>query len=286
MNKNDLQSVVVYSSPAGSTRHVAKIIAEALKEEGCKLKLIDFEDKKDCDATISTAKDDLVKRHCLWIGSPVYAWHASPIIERFISQLPEGKGSYAVPFVTWGASSSGIALPEMGQMLAKKGYSILGAAKIVAVHSVMMCWSDQPLGKGHPDARDDNMIRELVKIVTSGLQQSDPTLLPVDELNYQPTDFQQKAQEMSIDVAKESLLKLEVNTDLCNQCGVCSEECPVQAIDLDPFPRLRWSDCIYCHNCVRLCPEGAFKTDFLEIESRAQDYKEEFSERPLSQIFI
>ena len=72
MKQNSLKALVVYSSPAGTTRHIAKVISETLKEEGWKQKLIDFEDKG-CDFSLSQIKDDLEKKHCLWIGSPVYA---------------------------------------------------------------------------------------------------------------------------------------------------------------------------------------------------------------------
>lgn len=54
---------------------------------------------------------------------------------------------FDVPFVTWGGACSGISLYEMGKELLNKRFTVLGAAKILAVHSLM--WQlENPLGKG------------------------------------------------------------------------------------------------------------------------------------------
>lgn len=52
----------------------------------------------------------------------------------------------------------------MGEELLNKKFTLLGAAKILAVHSLMWQLED-PLGKGHPDADDDRMVEELVNHV-------------------------------------------------------------------------------------------------------------------------
>ena len=103
---------------------------------------------------------------CLFIGSPVYASHAVPAVMDFITSLPAGTGCCSVPFVTWGAVTSGMALSEMAEALAAKGYPAMAAAKIVAEHSLL--WqSDNPLGKGRPDADDDRSVRDMVKKVVA-----------------------------------------------------------------------------------------------------------------------
>ena len=172
MQLKDLKSFIVYSSPAGTTRHVALIIAGALKEIGSTAHLRDLGKKSD-SSEMEKHMQELSKDCCLWIGTPVYAGHAVPSISSFISRLPESNGSYAVPFVTWGAVTSGVALHEMGRMLSEKGYNLLGAAKIVAVHS-MMLQSKNPLGVGHPDAQDDQMVKNLVEAVSSKIRSGSP----------------------------------------------------------------------------------------------------------------
>jgi len=112
MENNDKRALIVYSSPAGTTRHVAQVIMNTLNSLGYQHRVSDLGNRDDHSKLNSQIKD-LVNGCCLWIGSPVYAGHAVPPITDFISQLPVSKGGYAVPFVTWGGVSSGVALHEM-----------------------------------------------------------------------------------------------------------------------------------------------------------------------------
>jgi len=221
---------------------------------------------------------------CLFVGSPVYVDRAVPPIVQFLTQLPLGQSCYGVPFVTWGGVSSGVALLEMAQLLEERGYALLGAAKILAVHSLM--WHcEHPLGEGRPDSEDETLIQKLVSELTSKLQGSHPPLVSLQDLHYQPPDLELKSWSTSLDIAKKATLLMKLDTQLCNQCGVCQEKCPVQAIEL--VPHIRIGDaCIRCYNCARLCPEEAIEVDLLGLEERIRKRSHEFSERPLSQIFV
>ena len=168
MGGKNVKSFIVYLSPAGTTRHVSQVIEKKLNELGCEVELYDLGKKQDFAKLNEKVKGGL-KNCCLWVGTPVYAGHAVPQITDFISNLPDGKGNFAVPFVTFGVVTSGLALDEMGKGLSGKGYAVLGAAKIVAVHS-MMWRSKDPLGGGHPDTGEDQMVEELVGIVHAKLQ--------------------------------------------------------------------------------------------------------------------
>lgn len=46
--------------------------------------------------------------------------------------------------------------------------------------------------------------------------------------------------------------------DKCLQCGECEDNCPVQALTLDPYPVIN-DNCISCFCCVELCTEGALE---------------------------
>lgn len=136
-----MDSFIIYCSPAGSTRKIAGLIEETLSNEGHTVYTADLGSRTDVSALLAKIRN--AGEHCLFIGSPVYVYHAVPLITEFISGLPQTTGGYAVPFVTWGCATSGIALYEMGTMLAGKGYRILGAASMPAVHSLL--WQS-----GHP----------------------------------------------------------------------------------------------------------------------------------------
>ncbi len=50
-----------------------------------------------------------------------------------------------------------------------------------------------------------------------------------------------------------------VKNNLCVMCGDCAENCPAQAITLDPYPVVDPAKCISCFCCCELCLEGAME---------------------------
>ncbi len=283
MGIKNLKTMIVYSSPAGTTLHVSQAICNTCKDLGYEPKMFDLGNRDERSKLHSEAKA-LGTDCCLWIGSPVYAGHAVHPILDFITQLPESRGSYAVPFVTWGAATSGIALHEMGKMLHEKDYTVLGAAKVVAVHSMMQDF-ENPLGKGHPDAEDDSMIEGLVGKVHTKLQSNNIKPINLGDLNYQPKEIQEVYQKINMEQAKQMMPPKVLNEESCIQCGICKDICPTDAITLNPYPQFG-SECFLCYNCSRLCEQDAIKADLSQFAVGLRERAEKMAERPLSQIFI
>ena len=224
------------------------------------------------------------KEHCLFVGSPVYACHAVPVITNFISRLPDTTAGYAVPFVTWGGVTSGIALFEMAEMLSQKGYRIIGAAKILAAHSLM--WQfEHTLGEGHPDEADENLVVRLITAVNKQIVSKNPATITLSALNYLPENVREPMTKMDLNSARQSLPQKAVDKNVCTQCNICKAVCPAHAITCDPFPEFN-QNCIMCYTCMRLCPERAIVADFSKIEERLTKRAQEFSEQPRSAIFV
>jgi len=282
MSISDPKALVIYSSPAGTTRQVAQVIITTLKDIGYKPRVVDLGSRDDL-VNLGAKCGDLINDYCLWVGTPVYAGHAVPPIMNFIARLPKSRRSYAVPFVTWGGVTSGIALYEMGKMLNEKGYTVLGAAKVLAVHSMMWQFK-KPLGENHPDAEDDDMMRGLVGEVDAKLLSDEVQPLSVEALNYQPREIQEAMRKLNIEVAKQLLPQKKLD-DSCTQCGSCEEVCPAQAITCNPYPHFG-PECFLCYNCVRVCKVGALKADLSKTEDFLRKMAEHYKEPLFSKIFI
>ena len=276
--------LIVYFSPAGSTRHVAGVIEKQFQTLGADVWGLDLGECSNGATEISRQIEESKGNSCLFIGSPVYVSHAVPRVMECIAGLTENTGAFAVPFVTWGGACSGISLFEMGKELLDKGITVLGAAKILAVHSLM--WElEHPLGKGHPDSNDDRMVEDLVNHIHHKLHSDIPKGIPLADLAYQNKENHLEMENISLKAAKAHMPRREIDTALCNQCQICEEVCSMDAIALTPYPEFG-RDCVFCFSCMKQCPEQAIKTDLSEIWHRIKDRAAFFSEHPHSQIFL
>ena len=278
-----MNAFIIYCSPAGTTKHVAQVIGKTLAARGQQPALFDlFNTAESAAAKVQIYKSS--QDTLLFIGSPVYAFHAVPPVMEFIEQLPDTCKGYSVPFVTWGAVTSGIALYEMAKILNEKGYPVIGAVKIVAAHSLMWQFA-HPLGQGRPDADDDKKIAELVEKIAAKLKSPLGRTVPLADLNYQPAEAYNAMSKLSIKAARQMLPQRQVIKEKCTKCPVCSEICPVGAITLNPYPCFG-DDCIVCYNCMRLCPEKAIAADFSPMEDWLKQKAKDFAENVQLKMFL
>ena len=212
--------------------------------------------------------------------------HPVPPVMDFIGSLKETPGAGAVPFVTYGAVNSGVALHDLGQALTEKGFHLWGAAKIPAPHSMMWRY-DRPLGEGRPSEEDIERIRQLVEAVLEKIAQpGNAAPFNLEDLNYQSPKIQAAAKESGINALKQMLPPLALSEDDCTECGTCQDHCPTSNISLDPYPRFL-DRCILCFNCVRVCPTEAITNDvFKMIEVQLRKRAETFGEGAETGIFL
>ena len=276
------KAYIVYCSPAGTTGHVAGVIADALRAKSTMVSVFDVGSGKDPKAFMGVLKvsapDD-----CLFVGSPVYRDMAIYPVMTFLKDMPALEGRTAVPFVTWGGALSGIALWQMGKALQDKGLTLVGAAKVLAVHSLLYA-ADNPVGTGHPDASDDQQLRLLVDTVVRRTT-AEPGTVTLGTLDYQP-------QEIGAGIKSRlgqswQIIPKSVDENACTQCGTCVEVCPVTAVALDPGPVFN-DACFDCFNCIRECPEHAIApaVSLSMIEKKIRERVETFNEKPPTRIFL
>lgn len=62
-----------------------------------------------------------------------------------------------------------------------------------------------------------------------------------------------------------------VNEEMCTACGVCVEECPVEAIAIiDEAAQIDETKCIRCGHCHDVCPQEAVRHDSERIPQEVQ----------------
>ncbi len=274
---------IVYCSPAGSTRHVAGVIEGALDSSRAEVHALDLGVKGDRDS-VSGLIRDLGPNDCLFVGSPVYRDLATPPVMAFIDALPDGGNCCAAPFVTWGGAASGVALWQMGRALKKKGFVLAGAAKILALHS-MMWQSDDPVGQGHPDADDDREVETLVQTIRTRMERGEVRTLPLAELDYQAEPHGSEMKKM---IGQPMMIvPKSLDEETCTQCGECAEDCPADIVDLAPYPAIG-EGCFDCFNCIRVCPENAITPaiSLKDIEALIRGRVEKFNEKPFTRIYM
>ena len=278
-----MKIIIVYCSPAGSTRQIADVFHDSFIKRNADVVTLDLAKENQRSSALDLIRTTNQKM-CLFIGSPVYRDVAVPPVMNFIGTLPAVESNYAVPFVTWGQACSGVALWQMGGALRQKGFQIAGAAKVVALHSMMWLAND-PAGRGHPDEDDRRLIEEMAATLSFRLDSNDIPVLQLEVLDYQ---LPVRAAEMKNKIKTPwYIIPKNVSTGTCTQCGICEEECPVHAVILDPYPEFD-QKCIDCFNCIRLCPEDAIASSVSmdDIADHIRARVKNINERPVTQVFL
>ncbi len=284
MTGKNFKSFIFYCSPAGTTRHAAEVILRTLQSEPAETVICEIGKNEPQLKKILQNLAESREPAVVFVGSPVYSSHALPPIMNLIARLPRRVLAYAVPFATWGGATSGLALEEMGEALSNRGYGVIAAAKVLAVHSLM--WElENPVAAGHPDSADDSLIINLVTAVKKNMNQPAPALLAPADLEYQPREMAEDMLKLNLDIAKTILPPRTINRKTCTQCGECVVSCPVAALTLNPWPEFA-ETCICCFNCVRLCPENAIAADLTPIYDRIHKRAAAAREGEPTQIYL
>lgn len=277
------KAVIAYISPGGSTKEAAYVLKDALSSQSIDVSVFEVGRKKSFEGVKKALKEDGV---IFFAGSPVYVSKVLPSIKELINEVKTDKKIPAVPFVTWGCVTSGIALYDAGKSLKENGFEIAGAIKVPGVHT-MTTPSEDPLGAGHPDSEDKKIISEFAQKLLALLDSDDyiSKCLEPDDIQYQPEDKKAEMEKGDVYKARANMPQKMVSESLCTSCGICAELCPVEAIELDPYPVFN-DNCISCFNCYKQCPEEAILCDLAPIAERIRQRKKMFDEADEAKYFI
>jgi ferredoxin/flavodoxin len=259
---------VVVFSPTGNTLKVAQMLQECLRENDARVQLLDTTRRHDLFRERGFARflrSEVEPHDVLCVGGPVYAHHMQYNVLDLVKALPRpspGWGAYAVPFVTYGTISSGVALAETARLLRKSGRNPALVMKVDARH----CYSeilgtDVNPGKPGEEARPHiNELSERILRLPADPDTADANGL--SDFRYLDRSHRIKARLLIREKLFQQLIypKVEIRSALCTGCGLCVGVCPVQRLGIREGKVRAVDDgpaCIHCGSCVTACPDHA-----------------------------
>ena len=224
---------LVYFSPTGTTQSVLRAAAKSFSTEIVEHDLTDYEAK---DVQLELGEDDLVL-----FGFPVYGGRVPETFRKRMKGI-KGLRTPAALIATYGNREYEDALLEMKDISEENGFLPIGAAAIVAEHSVI-----RSIAAGRPDAKDgvfiENFYSELKKKILA---------IPSEKNFAKITVPGKKPYRRYI-----KLPMAPVAMASCTACGLCVKRCPVGAIDAQNPRKTDRDKCIGCMRCVRVCSQKA-----------------------------
>ena len=175
---------------------------------------------------------------CLIAAFPVFSRRLPAFFQAWMNQI-QGRNTPAVAVVVYGNRAYEDALLELSDALSAAGFTVVGAAAVVAQHSIF-----PTVANGRPDAADFAGIAHFARaLLEKGLDAAHPMISSIP--GQRP-------------YRKITALPLKPQTNSrCLRCGRCAVVCPVQAIDPAQPHITDKARCVSCTACIHVCPAGA-----------------------------
>lgn len=222
-------ATVLYFSGTGTTESYVRAFAEALPFPAS-FRTIPTQGSLD----IALGGNEL-----LVLAAPVYARFAPPFVWDGLAGV-SGDSTPAVVLAVYGARDYDNALLEMSGKLAEKGFTTVGAAALVAKHSIV-----PTIAANRPDAADLDGVRAFAATVAERLE-------GMGSIADAPA-FSFKGEMGTGDGSG----PVPAVSEDCIFCGTCASVCPANAIPDDAPNTTDPEVCVSCMGCIDACPVGA-----------------------------
>jgi ferredoxin/flavodoxin len=294
---------VVVFSPTGNTLKVAQMLQECLRENDARVQLLDTTRRHDLFRERGFARflrSEVEPHDVLCVGGPVYAHHMQYNVLDLVKALERpgpGWGAYAVPFVTYGTISSGVALAETARLLHRGGRIPVLAMKIDARH----CYSEilgTDVNPGMPGDEAKPYVEDLSRRILKLPPAFDSGNVGISaDLSYLGRLDRMKATFLIREKLFQRRIypKVEILSEHCTGCGLCVDVCPVCRIRIHEGKVdvvVGGPVCIHCGACVTACPHDAIAfggdlSKWSRLFQRAADGKGFIAsnERPKSAVY-
>lgn len=249
---SNMRLLVLYYSGTGNTRFACDVARIVLERAGHNVTLMPYKE----GGGIALADFDA---YCF--AAPVYEWAPARNAERFAESMPRLDGKCAF-ILTSSAGAIGQATALFARALDKKGLAVLGDYNLICPDSWggTRRWSykhdmDSPTVESVRELADfvDRMLSAIVDRL-AGKDVEVPRYHVVPSGLFWASRLSRLAVNPNMKMGRKKVDELS-----CTQCGVCEENCPVDAIKLAPYPAFG-QECIACWRCINTCPEDSITT--------------------------
>ena len=249
----------IYFSPTGGTKKVADIIASQLDKDHIDLDMIK---KPDAVEKLKLDQNDI----CI-ISVPSYGGRVPAIVLEHLNKTV-GNGAKTILVAVYGNRHIDDTLIELYDSLNNRGFFRLAAIEAVAEHSLM-----HQFAAGRPDTKDKNELYNFAVQIKLALKED----RNYSKLHIPGSHHYKEYNGVPIK---------PITTSRCNKCGICAEECPVNAISKDNPQNTDKEICISCMHCVSVCPEKARQTSKIMTFVASQKFKKVCSGRKENKLYL
>lgn len=260
---------IVYFSPTGTTKSIINAIAQGMNHIA--VSTIDITTPEARLQRLQTSSKEL-----LLIGMPVYFGRLQIDAIEWLQTI---KAQYTptVCVVVYGSREYDDALIELRDTMIKAGGLPVACAAFIGEHS----WSssEAPLAKNRPDTEDLNIAITFGKKIINKIS----FVSSIDDISEIIVPGKYPYKDITEYKKRFSSIDLVAVTESCFQCGVCSKNCPVGAIDSINSTLIDIEKCILCNSCVKMCSVNARKVHSEIIKGTAMylSQTEQFRKEPI-----
>lgn len=222
---------------------------------------------------VSFTADDLVI-----VGIPVYAGRVPNILLKYLDSIT-GNGALAVAVVVYGNRDYDDALLELKNILVSRGFMVIAGGAFIGEHSF-----SKTLGGNRPDVKDMAIAEDFAEQILAKINTADTLRIPEVKGNYPYRSYYVPKDKNDEPVNDFRKITPKTN-DLCIDCKLCVEICPMGSIDVDDVSILN-GICIKCCACVKKCPVQAKFFDDENYLKHKYELELEFADRKEPELFI